>query len=106
MIFYFVSHIHCLVAICRPLMKLLLTYLLTYLLTSKRVAQVCQHPLSFLLTEVYGRQFGNVHQVERRRTILTCGDFFKRYTEKCSCWMYRYWMLLSADVTGQIIDKL
>ena len=33
LLFYFISHIHCLVAVCQPLIKLLLACLLTYLLT-------------------------------------------------------------------------
>ena len=40
LIFAFIFHIDCLVAVCQPLIKLLLTYLLTYL-------------LSYLLTYLY-----------------------------------------------------
>jgi len=36
LIFAFISHIHCLVAVCQSLIKLLLTYLLTYLSSIRR----------------------------------------------------------------------
>jgi len=35
LIFSIISHIHCLVAVCQPLIKLLLTYLLTVVIDSE-----------------------------------------------------------------------
>ena len=46
LIFTFISHIHCLVAVYQPFIKLLLTYLLTYLVVRDRDGKPQEDPLA------------------------------------------------------------